>query len=524
MNNGYILKFITQIMSLISKIGFIVFFLCFIVGESLSQNKINTGEKKVGKLITIRHAKRLAYDQALGVDARRLIGDVECEHDGAVMRCDSAYLYSDKKLEAFGHISIIKGDSIFVYGDSLRYDANTKLANLKGNVRCIEKDMTLTTSILTYEIGKGMASYYNGGKIVNKENTLTSKNGHYFSGNKELTFHYDVELVNPDYKMRSDTLRYNTINKTAYFIGPSIITSKENYIYCENGWYDTDNEVSRFSKNAIIVTKNQKLTGDSVFYDRKIGYGQATKNVKIIDTAQKSIIWGNYAEHFEKINRAIVTGKAVYGRIIEQDTLFMGADTLMYSQPDSTKTYVRAFRQVKIYKKDLQGLCDSLTYWLHDSLMTMYNSPILWTNNGQTTAKLIKVITGQKSIKYFELLDKATVIQKVDSLDAKKFNQVEGRKIEGFFSNDSIRKLNVIGNAQIIYYVKQKKHYKGVNKTLCSDLSVWFNSEGVDRATFRNKPESVIYPIADIDDEVLRVKHFNWQEAKKPKTKQDIFR
>ena len=82
----------------------------------------------------------------------------------------------------------------------------------------------------------------------------------------------------------------------------------------------------------------------------------------------------------------------------------------------------------------------------------------------------------------------------------------------------------MIGNAQIIYYVKQKKHYKGVNKTLCSDLSVWFNSEGVDRATFRNKPESVIYPIADIDDEALRVKHFNWQEAKKPKTKQDIFR
>ena len=107
--------------------------LCFVIafifsGFSQTKQKPKPIEGKPSKLITIRHAKRLAYDQSLGVDARRLIGDVECEHEGAVMRCDSAYLFSDKKLIAYGHISIIKGDSIFVYGDSLRYDAATKLA------------------------------------------------------------------------------------------------------------------------------------------------------------------------------------------------------------------------------------------------------------------------------------------------------------------------------------------------------------------------------------------------------------
>ena len=160
--------------------------LCFVIafifsGFSQTKQKPKPIEGKPSKLITIRHAKRLAYDQSLGVDARRLIGDVECEHEGAVMRCDSAYLFSDKKLIAYGHISIIKGDSIFVYGDSLRYDAATKLANMKGNVRCIEKDMTLTTNTLIYDIGSSVASYYDGGKIVNKENTLISKNGHYYS-------------------------------------------------------------------------------------------------------------------------------------------------------------------------------------------------------------------------------------------------------------------------------------------------------------------------------------------------------
>jgi hypothetical protein len=157
----------------------------------------------------------------------------------------------------------------------------------------------------------------------------------------------------------------------------------------------------------------------------------------------------------------------------------------------------------------------------------MYNSPILWTNNGQVTAKLIKLTAGQSSIKYFELVNNAIVIQKVDSLDENKFNQIEGKRMEGFFAKDSlgeqnIKKLNVIGNAQIIYYVKQKTSYKGVNKTICSDLTVWFDHDGVDRATFRNKPESTIFPLAEIKDEDMRLKHFVWLEHKRPKKKSDI--
>ncbi len=498
-----------------------VFTVCFILScfIGIGQSAVKPDNNKV---ITIHHAKRGAYDKTLGVDAQRLIGDVECEHDGAILRCDSAYIYKARKMEAFGHISIIKGDSIFVYGDSLKYDATTKMANLKGNVRCIEKDMTLTTNMMTYEVGKGIASYYDGGTIVNKENTLVSKNGHYYSATKDLAFHYDVVLTNPDYKMRGDTLRYNTINKTSYFLGPTIITSKQNYIYCENGWYDTDKEVSRFSKNAIITTKDQKLTGDSVFYDRKKGYGRATKNVQIIDTTNKSIITGNFAEHYEKGNRSQITGDAIYGRVIDKDTLFLSADFLFYDEPDSTHSFVKAYRHVKIFKKDLQGMCDSLTYAIHDSLMKLYNSPVLWTNNGQVTAKSINITAGGNSIRYFELLSKAIVIQKVDSLDDNKFNQIAGKKIEGFFERDSIRKLNVIGNAQIIYYLKQKKNYKGVNKTICTDLTIWMDTEGVNRATFRNKPESTVFPVNDFDDKETRLKDFVWLESKRPKKKSDI--
>ena len=272
----------------------------------------------------------------------------------------------------------------------------------------------------------------------------------------------------------------------------------------------------------MIVTKTQKLLGDSIFYDRKKGYGRAIKNVQIIDTTNKSFILGNFAEHYEKGNRALVTGNAIYGKVVEKDTLFVSGDTLLYNQPDSLHSYMKAFRHVKIYKKDLQGLCDSLGYSSHDSLMKLYNSPVLWTSNGQVTAKQINVVTGKSSVKSFELNGNAIVIQKVDSLDDNKFNQIEGRRIEGFIEKDTIRKLNVISNAQIIYYVKEKKNYKGVNKTICSDLTVWFNAGGVDRATYRNKPESTVLPLKSVDDKEMRLKNFVWLESKRPKKKSDI--
>jgi lipopolysaccharide export system protein LptA len=517
-----IFKFISGFTLSVFKKVQLTFLLLFFLCISFAQTKSKVITTKQEKYIKVNHANRLLFDKTSGNEAQRLIGAVECEHDGAKMFCDSAYLYNNKKLDAFGHISIIKGDSIFVYGDSLSYDANTKLANLKGNVRCIEKDMILTTTILVYDMAKSVASYYNGGVIVNKENTLTSKNGHYYSASKDLSFHYDVVLTNPDYKMRSDTLRYNTVNKTAYFIGPTIITSKENYIYCENGWYDTDKEISRFSKNALINSKDQKLYGDSIFYDRKKGYGRVIKNIRIIDTTNKSIITGNFAEHFEKTNRSIVSGRAIYGKRIENDTLFLCADTLNYNKPDSLHSFIKAFRNVKIYKSDLQGICDSLGYSLHDSLLKLYNSPVLWTNNGQVTAKQINVTAGERGVSFFELNNNAVLIQKSDSLDENKFNQISGKRIEGFFANDTIRKLNVNGNAQIIYYVKQKGKYTGVNKTICSNLSVWFNSDGVNKATFRNKPESIVYPLIEIDDKEMRIKNFVWLENKRPKNKADL--
>lgn len=475
------------------------------------------------KTIKIINADALRKDKNFS-EANYLIGNVKCEHDGAFLNCDTALLFEkENKLEAFGHVLISKGDSITVTGQKLNYDGKSKMATLTGSVVCTEKDMVLTTNILTFDVGNSIANYYDGGTIVNKENTLKSKNGHYYSLTKELAFHYDVELINPDYKMNSDTLLYNTTSKTAYFLGPSIITSKTDYIYCRNGWYDTDKDQAQFSKDALLVTKDQKLKGDSLFYDRNKKFGKAFNNVMLIDTGQKSILFGDYIEYQQKDSRALVTKKAMFAKIVNGDSLFLAADTIQHFNVDSVHNFLKAYHHVKLFKSDIQAQSDSAIASTKDSIIQLFKSPVFWSHHSQATARTIKVFLKDSTIRSIRFEGNAFLIQLVDSLDSlPKFNQLLGKQIDAFFENDTIKKAIIKGNAQILYYVSNKNKPIGLNKTTCENIQLWFKQSDIVRVTTSSITEGDIQPLKEIDLANARLKGFTWLYNNRPRNRFEL--
>lgn len=496
---------------------------CLLIsGSFLAQNK------NKGKLIELLNADRLKYVAKL--QAKRLLGNVIFKHENTTLNCDSAYLYDNNTLEAFSNVVIRKGDSLTITGSKLHYDGNTKLGFLEGNVVCIDKDMTLTTSALNYDGNKNIVSYYNGANIVSKNNTLTSRNGHYYTQTRDLWFRYNVELKNPEYTLTGDTLRYNTLNKTTYFLGPTKVKGKQNSLYCENGWYNTQTQVSWIYKNAHINSGKNELYGDSIYYNKKSAYGKVLGHVMILDTAQKVKVFGGKAEHFELKGISIVTDHPVFMQQNPKDSLFLTADTLFSIEKQDTAAYrkmktdstiiandtseIKAFHNVKIMKKDLFGICDSLFYSSVDSTMTLYRNPVLWEKNSQLTAKEIKIVTGKKSIRSFQMTGNAFIIEEVDS---GLYNQIRGKEVFGFFEGDSLRKINVKGNCQVYYYVKNdKKKIIGLNQTDCSEINAYLRKSEINKITFIKKPKSVVYPIQKINPSDHRLKGFLWVPEKKP--------
>ena len=473
-----------------------------------------------GKEIKILHADNLSFDNNRHI----LRGAVKCEHEGAILQCDTAIIYRDQNnMVAYGHVLITKGDSIRLTGDLVLYDGKTRIASLEKNVKCTDRDMVLTTKTLLFDLKTNIASYYNGGTLVNKSNTLVSKNGHYYSNTREATFHYDVVLTNPQYEMKSDTLRYRLNNRTAYFIGPSIIVSKKDYIYCENGWYDTQNEKSAFSKNALLVTENQKLRGDSLVYDRKSQVGRAYRNVTLFDTSGISFLQGNYIEYKQKGSIALATGRPLYCRIMNNDSLFLAADTMYHRDVDSTWRFLNAYHHVRIFKSDMQAMADSATLSTKDSLLSLFKSPVLWMKNSQATSKEIKVNLTKQEIKGFRLEGKAFLVQLPDTNSKHQFNQMTGKEIIGQLTNDTIRKININGNSEIIYFPKNKDKSIGLNHTTSTDMVIWFKNGNVARVSLRPLTKGKIDPISKIDSKGSQLKGFTWLYESRPKSRFDLF-
>jgi lipopolysaccharide export system protein LptA len=534
-----------------------------------------------GKKVNIKNADMLEFDNSIGNGAKRLIGNVEFQHENVLMFCDSAYFYADNSLDAFGHVHIQQpDDSTNLYGDFLNYNGNTKKAVVTKNVVLDKKDMHLTTDVLNYNTSTRIAYYETPGRIVNKENILTSDHGYFFGRTDDLTFKKNVVLTNPQFVINCDTMRYNTNSKITYFKGPTTIKSKENLIYCEDGWYDTKKDLSRFSKNSYILTEQQKMYGDSVFYDRNQGLGRAVHHVQIIDTVQRITITGDIATHNEFTDLSIVTGTALMMQMSEKDTLFLHADTLksmgghpktrsaalittdsiqkkepsmkkdkadkkkadkkekntvvkneplvknptfqsdtLFTKTDSSQKLF-AYHHVKFFRKDLQGRCDSMAYNATDSTMRLYGAPTLWSETNQLTSDSMWLVIGQKAMRSIELFGTAFIASQEDSL---RFNQVRGKYMKGFFRNNDLYRVNVIGNGQTIYYAKEDKKLKAVNRADCTDLHIFLKNNQMDRITFVTKPDATLFPLDKIDIKELKLKDFSWRSHLRPTSQKDIF-
>ena len=502
-----------------------------------AQSSVNTQRQEKPTRIELIHADSLNFDKGINKNIRRLIGNVEFKHENTIMKCDSAYMNPDANtMEAFGNIRINQGDTLSLTGSHLDYDGNTSMAVVTGDVVMRDRDMTLTTDRIDYNRKTGTASYTTGGKIVDNVNTLTSKLGFYHSFLKEMHFKTDVVLTNPRYVMRTDTMNYNTLTHTAFFFGPTTITSNENFIYCERGFYNTDKEISGFTNNAYIKTKTQRLSGDSIGYNRKTGEGKAFENVVINDSLNDVLITGKYAEHNELTEYSLVTGRAEMIQIFDTDSLFLHADTLsaisdtlMRSDTTNKKRTLFAFHNVRFYKTDMQGRCDSLVYSFRDSTIELFRVPILWSNANQMTADSVKLQTAYGEISQVYMRNNAFIVSLADSSnmsvrDSMRFNQVRGKNLTGYFTDNELHKIFVEGNGQTIYYAKNKQDkLTGVNRADCTDIYISVLNNQVKEISLVNKPDATFYPIRELSPKELRLKGFLWQPDLRPESREQIF-
>lgn len=459
-------------------------------------------------------------------DAQILIGNVAFRHDSVYMYCDSACFYEKtNSLEAFDNVKMVQGDTLFLYGDYLFYDGNTQIAQVRYNVRMENKNTTLLTDSLNYDRIYNLGYYFDGGTLMDEENVLTSEWGEYSPATKISVFNYDVKLVNPKFTLTSDTLRYSTATKITNILGPSDIVSDANHIYSELGFYNTQIGQAELLDRSVLTNEGKRLIGDSLFYDRVKGYGEAFDNVIMTDTVNKNMLTGDYCYYNELTKYAFATKKAVVVDYSQGDSLFMHADTLQmytyYLNTDSMFRETRAYHKVRMYRADVQGVCDSLVFSSKDSCLTMYYDPILWNNNQQLLGEKIMIYMNDSTIDWAHIQNQALSVEQLDSTS---YNQVTGKEMKAWFQGGEMRKVDVIGSVRLVYYpMESDSTLIGMNVSETSLLNMFLENRKMKKMIMSPKSNGTLYPMLQRPPEKMKLDNFVWFDYIRPLDKEDIF-
>jgi len=496
-------------------------FICFIFTFNVTAVHSQNDTAKVNLI----SADILEYNNAINPDYQLLKGNVVFEYDGSLLYCNYAKIYIRKDyVVAKENVHIIINDTTHMYSDSLIIDGDTELAEMMGNVKLIDNEVTLTTDHLYYDLKRDVAYYLTGGEITDPENYLTSKNGYYYQKSKDFYFSDSVYIKNKDTEMFSDTLMYNTKSGITHFYGKSKIVQPENTMFCERGTYDSNEEIGKFNKNVELYSGSRILKSDSLYYNGTLSYSEAFGNVFFQDTTDNILLNSHFGRFFEKDSAFFACDSALLRIVEKEDTLHLHADSL-FMMNDTVlhmQKVLFAYNKARIWRYDFQAVSDSIVFLTKDSVMYLYSSPIMWLDNTQLIADTIYMtyLNGQTDRLFMR--QHSFIVSKEKTGD---FQQIRSINMEGIFADNALDMLWANDSAETIYYVFDDDMLLiGINKTISERVKINFTENNVNYIVFYNTPTGTLKPEDQISEEEKYLSDFRWEESVRPKYPADVFR
>jgi lipopolysaccharide export system protein LptA len=453
-----------------------------------------------------------------GMTYTSVTDNVHFTHKDTHFFCDSAVMAKKTNyLEAYGHVRILDGDSITIVADKLYYDGNSKIARLRSNVVLTQTGrMQIFTDYLDYDRTSSIAYYFDAGKIVDSTNVLTSDKGYYNTHSNMASFKTDVVGKNDDYIMESDTLVYNTKTGIVYFVAPTKLTANDGDVFHhKGGQYNSKQKRSEYDIGTV-ETADYFLKGNNMSLDDIRGIYNVSGNVLMISKEDEIFITGQQSIYYKKTATTKVFDNALMRIVINRDTLYLKADTLISIDGEVVADKrLLAYNNVRIFKSDLQAATDSLAYGVADSTMYFYGNPVLWTDGNQLTADSVNMVISNEAIDLLNMNNRAFVITQDSS---KNYNQIKGRNMVAYFDNNELSKVNVYGNGESIFFMYDEvtNILMGMNKIICSDIILIFEDKILKDASFLINPEGEFIPPHELKETDKALKDFVWHGKLRP--------
>ena len=483
--------------------------------------------------IYLLHSDKLFHDTRIDAKAQILVGNVQFRHDDVLMYCDSALFYeASNSMDAFGNVRMHQGDTLTLTGDILYYNGLDKLARVRNNVVLVHGQTTLYTDSLDYDRLYNVGYFFEGGHLVTKDNDMTSDWGEYRPETKVAVFNYNVHLVSPPppqevrTTLLTDTLYYNTVTSVANARGPSTIDDGACHVYTELGYLNTVNNNLTLLNRSEMSNNGKKIIGDSIVWNSVDSIGEVFGNVVYTDLLNRNAMTGHYCYYNDKTGYSLGTDSACIIDFSQgPDSMYMHADSIkMFTyniNTDSVYRTMHAYNHVRMYRKDLQGVCDSLVYLTNDSMIIMYKDPIIWTGEQQLLGEEIQAFMNDSTVDSIYVLRQTLSCEKMDSLH---FNQIAGQEMHSYMENGELKMTHVIGNAIANYFpLDEDSMMVAMNHTESTEMKMFMGDNRKIRRIWMPEATGTFYPVTMIPANMRFLENFHWFDYVRPLNPKDIF-
>lgn len=470
-----------------------------------------------------------------------------------VLQSQHAYYYGEIGEVDFVDSVILNSPTYAMVTDSMHYDLENDLSHFEGNTIIETEGNTITTQSGFYDMKNDKAAFGSGAKVVGEERNIEADSLYldqasgisYASGN--------AKVLNDGRYIEAETIYSNEEAGISWANGDVYIEDEEQIISADSLYTD---EVSGYSKaygevylekdgqlvtasdsvindtqtglseaygSVIVADSSQVIEADKLIFNNESGEGEAYGDVFWNDSIQGVTIFSDYAEFARDENYVLAAGHSLMINVVDGDTLYLAADTLITkSEGADSARFFTAYPDVRIFKSDMQALCDSMKYDGRDSTFFFYEDPILWVDSTQLTADTIILKTKNSQLSEIELMEKALII----TVSAKEvFDQIFGNTIHGHFTENRINDLEVEGKAFSIYFIKnEREEYTGYNQANAESMDVFFSEESqVSKIGLGKNASAKFIPIQKADPYKARLRMFKWHVKKRPKSLEDIY-
>ena len=447
------------------------------------------------------------------------------------------------------------------------YDSKSKMFTFEENVNMFSDSIFVKTNNLVYESEKDLATFGSATDVWKDDNMLSSNTGWYDKGREVFFFADKVHVMSEAQEGWSDSLFFYRNTSNLDMLGNAQVTDTTRNVFGIAGRIEYVDSIAKvtMTRKPAVISETEETDGSLdtlylgaeklVYYTLKrcdvdsLVVENAQKRLKELDVDPVGEYRKKAAEAAAKAAEEAAKNDPNYRPkpaeakpaetkpaapqtpalptvSTQLDSLAIGADSLALADSvaavipeepkDTTKIgFLEAIRNVKIYKKSMQIVCDSLLYSDIDSLGRLYKEPVIWQDvTRQYNADSITVVIKGGAMQKASLMSNAFItIQE----DPSHFDQIKGTEMLAFFDDKGgLTRFDVLGGASALFYIEENGAYATVNKPESKMLSATFKDGEIQRIYYYDQPKNDGYPIVQLSEDDQKLKGYSWQPDKRP--------